>query len=119
MKRRSGTRTDLTAAQRGRIVQYVIVEGWSSAETAAAFGLRERLVAGWVADYRRHGMASLRDRPDKTVAAAVIRRHLLRPLRGLWRGIARAMRWLLDCRWPPAAVTEPLRRSRDDQHGGS
>ncbi|MGH7046461.1 MAG: helix-turn-helix domain-containing protein [Stellaceae bacterium] len=119
MRRRSRTKGDLTPAQRGRIVQCVIIEGWSSAETAAAFGLHERLVAAWVADYRRHGMASLRDRPGKTVAAEIIRLHVSRPLHGLWRGTARAMRWLLDCRPPPAAITEPLRRLHDDHHGGS
>jgi hypothetical protein len=51
----------IAAAQRGQIVQRVLVDGWSPAQAAAAFGHSERRVARWVADYRRHGMASLRE----------------------------------------------------------
>ena len=48
-------------AVRGQIVQRVLVDRWSAAEAAVAFGLSERQVTRWVAAYRRHGMASLRD----------------------------------------------------------
>jgi hypothetical protein len=51
----------IAAAQRGQIVQRVLVDGWSTAQAAAVFGLQERRIARWVADYRRHGMASLRE----------------------------------------------------------
>ena len=52
---------DVTAAQRGQIIQHVMVDGWSPAETAAAYGVAERQVERWVDAYRRYGMASLRD----------------------------------------------------------
>src|SRR5437762_4185875 len=51
----------IAAAQRGQIVQRVLVDGWSTAQAAATFGLQEWRVARWVADYRRDGMASLRE----------------------------------------------------------
>lgn len=59
---------------RGQIVQRVMVDGWSIAETAAVFDVGERQVIRWVAAYRRHGMASLR-------GAAVAERA---PRRWLW-----------------------------------
>jgi Helix-turn-helix domain len=52
---------EVAAVQRGQIIQRVLVDGWSAAQAAAVFGLPERRVARWVADYRRRGMASLRD----------------------------------------------------------
>jgi Helix-turn-helix domain len=52
---------EVAPARRGRIVQRVLVDGWSAAQAAAAFGLSERRVARWVAAYRRRGMASLRE----------------------------------------------------------
>jgi Helix-turn-helix domain len=57
----------IAAAQRGQIIQRVLVDGWSTAQAAAVFGLQERRIARWVADYRRHGMASLRqdDAPER------------------------------------------------------
>ena len=61
MSRKRGTGGRLSPAQRGAVVQRVQVDGWSVREAAAAFGLPERRLAGWVAAYRRHGMASLRD----------------------------------------------------------
>ena len=51
----------IAAAQRGQIIQRVLVDGWSTAQAAAVFGFHERRIARWVADYRRHGMASLRE----------------------------------------------------------
>jgi Helix-turn-helix domain len=50
----------IAAARRGQIIQRVLVDGWSTAQAAAVFGLQERRIARWVADYRRRGMASLR-----------------------------------------------------------
>ncbi len=117
MKNSSATRPILTPAQRGRIVQFVIVDGWTSAEAATAFGLRERMVAAWVADYRRYGMASLRDPPRTTVAAELVRLRLLRPLRFVVRGVSGAADWLVAHQRPIAP--SPLRRSQDDRRGGS
>lgn len=54
----------VAAATRGRIVQRVLVEGWSVAQTGAAFDVSERQVVRWVAAYRRRGMASLRRTAD-------------------------------------------------------
>jgi hypothetical protein len=105
----------LTAAQRGQIVQRVIVDGWTIADAADAARLPDRLVAAWVVDYQRHGMASLRHRPGKTVAAEYIRRRFLRPARLLNRGMAIGMRWLFASQRPPS----PIRRSQDDRRGGS
>src|ERR1051326_8713487 len=82
----SETSRTIAAAQRGRIVQRVLVEGWSPAQAAAAFGLRERQIARWVADYRNRGMASLREDCDGEHAV----RRGLRRLRTLaWRWCAR------------------------------
>ena len=53
---------NVTAAARGLVIQRVLVDRWSPARAAAAFGLGERQVAQWVAAYRRRGMESLRDR---------------------------------------------------------
>jgi hypothetical protein len=50
---------EIAAAQRGQIIQRVLVDGWSAAQAAEAFDIQERQVMRWVADYRRHGMASL------------------------------------------------------------
>ncbi|MGE0258813.1 MAG: helix-turn-helix domain-containing protein [Alphaproteobacteria bacterium] len=51
---------DLAAAQRGLIVQRVLVDGWSPEEAGAPFGIDERRVMRWVAAYRRHGMVAIR-----------------------------------------------------------
>ncbi|MBV9014173.1 MAG: helix-turn-helix domain-containing protein [Alphaproteobacteria bacterium] len=52
---------EVTALYRAQIIQRVLVDGWSAAQAAAVFDLPERRIARWVADYRRRGMASLRD----------------------------------------------------------
>lgn len=51
----------LGPAERGRIVQKIMVEGWTAAEAAAGLEVDERVVQRWVEDYRRRGMASLRE----------------------------------------------------------
>jgi transposase-like protein len=117
MKGRSSRLRILSAAQRGQIVQRVIVDGWQVADAAAAAGVPERLVAAWLADYRRTGMASLRHRPRKTAAAEYLDRRFLRPARLVLRGVAIAMRWLFAPGRP--APPSPIRRSQDDRRGGS
>jgi len=52
---------DVTAAQRGQIIQHILVDGWTTAETAEAYGIAERHVERWVEAYRRRGMSSLRE----------------------------------------------------------
>ena len=73
-------RCPVAPPRRGQIVQRVLVDGWSAAQAADAFGVRERQVVRWVAAYRRDGMASLRD------AAAA------EPMPRAW--VMRAQRWL-------------------------
>src|SRR5271168_4036185 len=107
MKKRSTEPVALTPAQRGQIVQRVIVDGWTSAEAAAAVGVPERLVDAWVADYRRHGMASLCHVPRKTVAAEILRLWLGRPVRAVSRAISNGLRRLFVHEPPPSP--SPLR----------
>lgn len=114
MKGRSPQPDTLTTAQRGQIVQRVIVERWTVADAAAAAGVPERLVAAWVADYRRHGMASLRHRPGKSVAAEIVQLRLLLPVRLAWRGVANATRRLFAGGSRPAPPA-PLRGVPDDR----
>jgi hypothetical protein len=59
MVRRGGNTSGIAAGQRGLIIQRVLVDGWSPAQAAAAFGAGERQVVRWVAAYRKEGMASL------------------------------------------------------------
>ena len=61
MSKVSSNIRDVSAAQRGQIIQHVLVDGWTPAQTAAAYRIAERHVEQWVEAYRRHGMASLRD----------------------------------------------------------
>jgi len=60
MSKASSDTRGLVAARRGLIVQRVLVDGLSPRRAGAPFGVNERLVARWVAAYRRYGMASLR-----------------------------------------------------------
>ena len=116
MKVRSALPITLTPAQRGHIVQRVIVDGWSSAEAGSAIGVPERLVDRWVADYRRNGMASLHQLPHKTIVAEIFQLRRGRSPR-LWRAIASSLRRL----FVPERAASPSRlaRSRDDRRGGS
>ena len=60
MLKKSVQKRKLAAAQRGLIVQRVLVDRWTPEEAAAPFGIDEQHVARLVAAYRRHGMAALR-----------------------------------------------------------
>ena len=60
MRNKPIQKRDLAAAQRGLIVQRVLVDDWTPDEAGAPFGVDGRNVARWVAAYRRHGMAALR-----------------------------------------------------------
>jgi transposase-like protein len=113
MRHSSSGRHAIAAARRGQIVQRVIVDGWTTARTAAAFDMPRRLVEIWVADYRRHGMASLRRVPRRTVAAEIVELRLLRPVAAMLHGLRR----LFARRRRPAPIS--LRGSNDDRRGGS
>ena len=111
MTRHSRQRRTVTAAQRGQIIQRVLVAGWTAPQAAAA-RVEAKAVAAWVAAYRRDGMASLYR--DPTNAAAL-------PLR-LWRPIANRLRMLADAllgstRRPADIDRAPLPRG-DNRRGG-
>jgi hypothetical protein len=116
MKSHSSQPRILTAAQRGQIVQRVLVDGWTIADAAAAARVPERIVAAWVNDFSQHGMASLRQRSGK-IGAADYHHRFTRSLRLAFRGIGMGVRWLFAFERP--AATSSIRQSRDDRRGGS
>jgi hypothetical protein len=99
---------DVAAVQRGQIIQRVLVDGWSAAQAAEVFDIQERQVTRWVADYRRHGMASLREE----YATESPQHRWMRALRG-W-----LLRWFGGLRRiasrPEPAPCIVLRRIGDD-----
>jgi len=103
----------ITAVQQGQIIQRVLVGGWSTAEVAAAFDLEERLVAAWVADYRRHGMASLHRAASRSLIAEIFWLKLERPLAAALRRMASGLRRVFVRE--PVVQPSPLRRSQDDR----
>src|SRR5260370_21768139 len=103
----------MAGAQGGEIIQGVLVEGWSAAKAAAAFGLRERRIAGWVADYRRHGMASLREDD----AGERLWQRWIRRLRGAVARCYGGLRRGFGLVAPASCVV--LRRTGDKRGGGS
>ena len=105
-------RRTISIAQRGQIVQRVIVDGWTSAQVAASFDVPKCIVDVWVADFRRNGMASLRDEPGETIAAELVHLILARPLRAILRRLSLGRRrFLAD---EPLFQPLPLRRSHKD-----
>jgi transposase-like protein len=112
MKNAELRRRTITVAQRGQIVQRVLVDGWTSVEVAAAFGVSVRIVEVWVTDFRRHGMVSLRRDPGRTIAAQMIRSTVWRPVRALWRKLLIGLRGSLAPE--PLVQPLPLRHSNKD-----
>lgn len=117
MRHSTARRQPVSAAQRGQIVQRILIDNWTSAQAAAAFTVSQRLVEIWVADYRRHGMASLRHVPRRTVAAEIVHLRLLAPLEATLHRAAAGLRGFLG----PHRHPEPslLRSSIDERSGGS
>jgi transposase-like protein len=116
MRLSSNRRRAISAARRGQIVQRVLVEGWTIDRAAAAFDTPPRLVEIWVAAYRRHGMASLRRPPRRTVAAERLELWLLRPTLTIWRRIAGASRRFFAPRRRAAPAS--MHAFKDDRRGG-
>jgi transposase-like protein len=112
MKNTQLRRPPISVAQRGQIVQRVIVDGWTSAEAAAAFSVPRRIVEVWVSDFRRHGMASLRQDPGRTIAAEMIRYTVWRPVRVMWRKLSIGFHGSLTPE--PLVQPLPLRQSNKD-----
>jgi hypothetical protein len=102
----------ISIARRGQIIQRVIVDGWTSAAVSAAFGVPERLVDVWVADFRRRGMASLRSDFGQSIAAEIIQVAVARPVRTFWRRISIGLRRFSAM--DPLVRPLPLRRSNED-----
>ena len=98
-------RRAINIVQRGQIVQRVIVDGWTNDEVALAFGVPRRLVDVWVADYRRYGMASLRQDAGRTIVMDLFQGVVWRPLRAMLRKVLQPK---------PAVETLPLRHSSKD-----
>jgi transposase-like protein len=117
MEHSSRGRHAIGAARRGQIIQRVIVDGWTIANTAAAFDIPPRLVRMWIADYRRYGMASLRRTPRRTVAAEIVTLQLVRPIAAILRCLLRGRLRLFADRRRLAEVT--FEGERDDRRGGS
>jgi hypothetical protein len=117
MKTASSSPHLLTAAQRGQIVQRVIVDNWTTADAAIAAGVPERVVVAWVAGFRRHGLASLHHRPGKSVRVEIADLPVLRPVRSVFRSFATRMRWLFAS---DRRLAEPssIRRPQDDRREG-
>ena len=105
----------MTPARRAIIVQRVLVDEWTSAEAAAAFGVSERQVDLWVADFQRSGMTSLRRAPGKTVVVEILHLALGRPIRGAARWIMSGLRRVFVQERVPHPL--PLRRLNDDRRG--
>ena len=110
----SGKHRTVTVTQRAQIIQRVLVDGWSAGEAAEAFAVERRLVEAWVADYRRHGMASLRRTPKKSIPAEMIRLRLSEPAATLYRRLLAALRATVNS--APASRPLPVRRPRGDRH---
>ncbi|MBV8334208.1 MAG: helix-turn-helix domain-containing protein [Alphaproteobacteria bacterium] len=101
MRRASVQPCTVTMARRALIVQRVLVDGWSTAEAASAFGVSKRLVDVWVANYRLHGMASLRRSSGETLASQIVQLTIWQPIRGLvGRGAAAIRRLFIRNRTP-------------------
>jgi transposase-like protein len=115
MKHSSNGGRAISAARRGQIVQRVIVDGWTIARAAAAFDTSPRLVEIWVAAYRRHGMASLRRAPRRTIAAESLELWLLRPIAAMLRRISGGLRRLFAPRRQAAPAS--MRAFKDDRRG--
>jgi transposase len=115
MKTTSAQRRTITVARRALIVQRILVDGWTSAEAAAAFGISKREVDLWVADFRRSGMTSLRRAPAKTLASHIVPLMISQPVRGIALRTASTLRRLLlrEQRSEPLS----LQRLNDDRRG--
>jgi transposase-like protein len=115
MKTASARPRTIPLARRALIVQRVLVDKWTIAETAAAFDVSERQVKDWVADFGRSGMASLRRAPAKTRATQIVRRVIWLPVRGIaFRAANRLRRLLVRERLQEPL---PLQRLNDDRGG--
>ena len=104
----------ITTAKRALIIQRVIVDGWTIDTAAVHFDMPERLIAAWVTDYRRYGMASLRDPSTPTVGSEFIHtilRWMKAASRKIWYGLRKP--FVIDAPAQPV----PMRRSTKEGPG--
>jgi hypothetical protein len=113
MKTTSARPGTIPVARRALIIQRVLVDGWTSAEAAGVFGISERQVDIWVAEFRRCGMRSLRRTASKTLPAEIVDLAISRPVRELASRIASGLRRLFPR--DPVPQPLPLQRSYDDR----
>jgi transposase-like protein len=124
-----------TPKARALIVQRVDVDGWSVAQTAAAFGVSERTVHKWRARHRTEGVPGLQDRsaaphriPHRTTTTRAARIVTLRAQRLAGWQIARRLhlpRATVGAvlrrhglgRLPPVTAPEPIRRYERERPG--
>jgi len=116
MKTTSARPRTIPPARRALIVQRVLVDGWTTAEAAAAFDVSERQVDIWVVEFRRDGMRSLRRSSGKALPAEIVHIAISRPVRGLASRIANGFRRLFLRN--PLQQPLPLRRLNDDRRSG-
>jgi len=107
----------ITVPRRALIIQRVLVDGWTSAKVGATFDVSERQVDAWVAEYRRHGMTSLRHGAGCPPIAKILPLTVPRRVRQTALRIANGLRGLLAGKPPPQPLLL-LRRSKDDRIGG-
>src|SRR5215470_7197362 len=106
----------ITVARRALIIQRVLVEEWTSAKAAATFGVSERQVEKWVADYRWRGMASLRHAGGGRITGKLAQVKVLQPVREIGISMAGALRRIFEPQ--PCVRPASLRHSKHDRIGG-
>lgn len=112
MKTSAKTRM-IRTAQQAQIIQRVLVDGWEIRAVAATYDVEERLVKTWVTAYRRHGMASLRRAPSRSLWGEILRLKIHSPLTTGFHRLLAGLRRLV--KREPVAELSPLRRSRDER----
>jgi len=82
----------------------------------ATFVVSEHHIDAWVADYRWHGMTSLRRATGETLTAKVVQMTVSPAVREAASRMSRGFRRLFVAE--PLTPPLPLRRSNDDRLGG-
>jgi transposase-like protein len=113
MKNSRSPRRPITPAKQGQIIQRIIVDGWSSAQAADYFGVSQHLVDAWVADFRRNGMASLRQDPGRTFGGEFLQLTILQPVRLMMRRVSIGLRRSL----PVESQVQPVPLRHFDKDG--
>jgi transposase-like protein len=97
---------NISRAERGHIIQRILVDGWTIAEAAAHLDVTEWRIRRWVVQYRHRGMASLR----RELSAETLPQRWMAWMRSRLAPPARA-----NSRIPEPAPCIELRRSGDER----